>query len=258
MKNIIVALVTAQLFSFTPKASADYALVLKNGGRIVVQGYREDAGMIKFLGLGGEIGIPKDQIESIGQTDAAKSGGFNLRTTESSSPPAAERPSSPQSGRPQPALGKPPTAEEEKAKEEQEYQKKVKDITDRLRVVRDRYSQIIRGTTAPEPSWLFNEEQIRALHDDVISRFKDAQRNPSDPAPVRLLVPSPFSSQPPTVEVLPAGQVPPVYGTPEPYTERQKELSDLREQANRLDKEREKLINEMKEKNLKTGGLFLE
>ena len=38
-------------------ADAQYVLVLKNGRQITVQSYREDGTMIKFNGLGGEIGI---------------------------------------------------------------------------------------------------------------------------------------------------------------------------------------------------------
>ena len=39
--------------------------MLKNGRQITVQSYREEGSMIKFTGLGGEIGISKDQVQTI-------------------------------------------------------------------------------------------------------------------------------------------------------------------------------------------------
>ena len=99
----------------------------------------------------------------------------------------------------QPAAGeKPSAAEENRAQEEREYQQSISNITDRLKEVRDRYSQSFATTASAEPSQLVTEGQVSARQDDVVSRFKDAQQNPSEPAPVKLLEPSPFSSLPPT------------------------------------------------------------
>jgi hypothetical protein len=132
------------------------------------------------------------------------------------------------------------------------------EVTGQLKEVQDRYSQLLRGTTSPEPNQLVTEEQIKASRDDVISRFRDATANPSEPAPVRLLTPSPFSSLPPTItEERPPARAPTTYENL-PYTETQKEFSDLRNQAIELDKERERLINEMRQKNMSIGSLFLE
>jgi hypothetical protein len=64
------------------------------------------------------------------------------------------------------------------------------------------------------------------------------------------VTPSPFSSLPPTItEINPPSAAPPspTINLP-PYTPRQKELSDLRSQALQLEKEREKLIEEIKQK----------
>jgi hypothetical protein len=52
----------------TVPALADYTLILKNGRRITVETYRQEGRMIKFHALGGEIGISKDQIQSIEKT----------------------------------------------------------------------------------------------------------------------------------------------------------------------------------------------
>jgi hypothetical protein len=50
--------------------------------------------------------------------------------------------------------------------------------------------------------------------------------------------------------------VPKVTGPLPPYTERQKELSDLRSQTLQLEKDRERLIEEMKQKNFDSAKLL--
>ena len=244
LKGLKFLLLTLLLCSWTGPVWADYTLVLKNGRRITVQSYREEGRMIKFRGLGGDIGISKDQIQSIQKADPGESALEQTSLQEpGAGPQTAERSLTP---------------EEEKVREEKEYQQKLVELTGQLREVRDRYSQMIRGTTSPEPSQLVTEEQIKASRADVISRFRDATSNPSEPAAVRLLTPSPFSSLPPTItEERPPARAPTTYENL-PYTETQRELGELRNQAIELDKEREKLINEMRQKNLSIGSLFLE
>ena len=232
------------LSCWTVSALADYTLVLNNGRRITVQTYREEDGMIKFHGLGGEIGIEKSQIQSIRNADPGEPA---LEQTQLQEPVAISQ-----------ATERKLTPEEEKVKEEKEYQQKLLEVTSRLKEVRDRYSEMIRGTTSPEPTQLVTDEQIKASRADVISRFRDATSNPSEPAPVRLLTPSPFSSLPPTItEERPPVRAPTTYENL-PYTETQKELNELRNQSIELDKERERLINEMQQKNLSIGSMFLE
>jgi hypothetical protein len=243
-KRLKLLLLTFSLCSWTIPVWADYTLVLKNGRRITVQSYREEGRMIKFRGLGGDIGISRDQIQSIQKADPGEPTLDQTQLQESAvAPQVPERPL---------------TSEEEKAKEEKEYQQKLLEITGQLKEVRDRYSELLRGTTSPEPTQLVTEEQIKASRADVISRFRDATSNPSEPAPVRLLTPSPFSSLPPTiVEEQPSARAPISYENL-PSNETQKEFSELRQQANELEKEREKLINEMRQKNMSIGSLFLE
>ena len=53
------------VISWAGVAQAQYLLVLKNGRQIHVQSYRDDGSMIKFSGLGGEIAISKDQVQTI-------------------------------------------------------------------------------------------------------------------------------------------------------------------------------------------------
>jgi hypothetical protein len=243
-KGLKFLLLPLSVYYWTGPVLADYTLVLKNGQRITVQTYREEGRMIKFHALGGEIGISKDQIQSIEK--AAQQVPLPQQTQlqgPAAGPQVAERPLTP---------------EEERAKEEREYQQKLIELTAQLKEVRDRYSELLRGTTSPEPSQLVTEEQIKASRADVISRFRDATSNPSEPAPVRLLTPSPFSSLPPTVtEEYPPARAPTTYENL-PHTETQREFTELRNQAVELDKEREKLINEMRQKNMSIGSLFLE
>jgi hypothetical protein len=243
-RGLTILLLTLFVHCWPFPALAEFALHLKNGGRIVVQSYREEGRMIKFHGLGGEVGISKDQIariEKIGQSPASPQ--QTQLQAPAPSPQATERPITP---------------EEERAKEEKEYHQKLVELTGQLKEVRDRYSQLLRGTTSAEPSQLVTEEQIKASQADVISRFRDATSNPSEPAPVRVLTPSPFSSLPPTIiEEQPAARAPTTYENL-PYNETQKEFSELRRQANELEKERERLINEMRQKNMSVGSLFLE
>jgi hypothetical protein len=252
MKTICASTTVGLLLYAAASAHADYVLVLKNGRQITVQSYREEGSMIKFTGLGGEIGISKEQIETVRKTDAGGSSSLNLRELERSQ--AAPMP---KTGSQPAAVEKPSAAEENRAQEEREYQQSIINITDRLKEVRDRYSQSIRETASPEPSQLVTEGQLNARQDDVVARFKDAQQNPSEPTPVKLLEPSPFSSLPPTTrEVQPPRRTVSPYDSPPVYTEKQQELLELRNQALELEKERERLINEMKQKNFDSAKIL--
>lgn len=257
MRMLALLLTAALLCFWTPDASADFVLTLKNGRRITVQNYREEGETVKFQGLGGEIGISKDQIQSIRKAGTKETSELNVGeqpTPSSSVGPAPEELRTP------PAVGKPPGPEAQRAIEEREYQQSLRDVTQRLQEVRDRYSETVRGTTSKDPTLLTTEEQLKARTDDIIARQKDEQQNPTDPGVLRLLTPSPFSTLPPTTTELRAPTpVGPAFATPPPeYTDRQKQLSDLRNQAIQLEKERERLIEEMKQKNFNTGSLFLE
>ncbi len=252
---------TLILFSLSP-VLADYTLVLKNGRRITVQSYRDEGTMIKFRGLGGEIGIGKDQIRSIekaGDTgpsvSAAPEAGVATQSPEAQPSPVEGRPAPPQPSERQ------LSPEEERAKEEKEYQQKLSEITHQLMEARSRYSEATRGSSGPDPSLVSNPEAIKVLNDDAAARSLDAQTKPVDPGVVRLLTPSPFSTLPPSPTEYPLAYPPQVatpYDIAPAYTDRQKELSDLRNQAIQLEQERQKLIDEMKQKNFSTGSLFLE
>ena len=74
MKRLIIfySATAALLLNYLP-LSADYTIVLKNGRRFNVQNFREEAGIVKLHGFGGEISIPKDQIQTIKPAVGAKS-----------------------------------------------------------------------------------------------------------------------------------------------------------------------------------------
>jgi hypothetical protein len=273
-------LATLSCFFCSPdELSAEYTLILKNGRRITVQSYREEGGMIKFQGLGGEIGISKSQIQSIvgaGEKErgmVVKSGADEKPAAavdgEAARVPAAtdkkgDSEGAAQSGDKPLEIKDTPSSEkvQGKAKEEQEYQKRLKQINDELKAARERYSLATRGTTSQEPGLLTSEEVIRARTDDLNSRLRDAQYNPQGPSNaggLRLTSPSPFAGQPPSVsETRPGAASPRVDSPLPPYSEQEKELSELRGRVNELQGTRERLIEEMRRKNLDTGALFLD
>ena len=253
----LLPLAVGLLLGFPGPLSADYTLILKNGRRITVQAYREEGGMIKFGGLGGEIGISREQIQSILKAGEPQSRGMSLLGTEKPTtgdaatgqekkPEAGKAPAEQAKGEVKEArpglpqdkvLSPEEKLAEERAKEEKEYQSKVGQLTEQIKALRDRYAVSTRGSSGPEPTLLNSEEAIRARTDDLTTRLRDAG-----------LVPG----------LRPGATIPGVE-TPLPgYTGKEKDLSDLRNLINQFDKERERLIQEMRQKGFGTGSLFLE
>jgi hypothetical protein len=254
-KGIKLLLLTLFLGCQIEPALADYTIVLKNGRRITVQSYREDGRMIKFHGLGGEIGISKDQIQTIQKIGESELNGLTLSGSGADSQPASvER----RGTIPEPAE-KQLSPEEERAKEEKEYQQKLSAIDAQLKDAWDRYMLETRGTTSRDPTLLTTEEEIRKMNEDARARLRDAEHNPVDPGVVDLTVQSPFSTLGTTTRVLsPPPPNTPAFGSPPPFTERERELSDLRNRTLQLENERRQLIEEMRQKNFWTGSLSLE
>jgi hypothetical protein len=233
------------VISWAGVAQAQYLLVLKNGRQIHVQSYRDDGSMIKFSGLGGEIAISKDQVQTIRRVGEGDSLGQpslaidRLPATVSAQPQPAPTPPAPVQPRPS-AAGVPDQAKQ-KAEEEKAYQEKVKELTEQLRGLRERYSMITRGTKGPEPSFFTTEEAFKGQQADLISRLRDAQYKAQG-------LPTGSASQSPPFSL----------DAPPAYTEREKELSDLRARITQVENDRQKLIEEMKAKNFETGSLFLD
>lgn len=212
-------------------ACAEYELILKNGRRIAVQSYREEGGMVKFPGLGGEIGIARSEVQAI-----RKAGETTQPTLDLSRPVSPPSPASPTPTAPAPAVGKeqpPPTisgqrksdseveSADERAKEEKEYQNKLAQVTNQLRKLQERYGAETRGTTGPEPSFFTTEEAFKGHQQDLLSRLRAANA-PIGPA----------------------------------ATETEKRLTELREQMFQLENQRKALIEEMKRKSFVSADMF--
>jgi hypothetical protein len=232
MRNIILVAAFICISGWVGSAQAQHVIVLKNGRQITVQSYREEGSMIKIVGLGGEIGIPKDQVQAIlkpGQADRARPG-LSISEMEASSPkpaPQKRTPSSP------PDVAQPPSPEETKPladpEEVKEYQQRLTEVSQQLEAARQKYFEATQGGgTASNVS----KEGIRSWTMDFASRIHDSQKTPGGGGP---------SSTPPTPPYAPN------------YTAKERELSDLRSEIDRLQKERAALIEEMKSKNIPTG-----
>jgi hypothetical protein len=247
-------------------ASAQSTIVLKNGRRITTQGYREEGSTIRVFGLGGEFTIPRDQVATILKAEEGSGRGLDLRDTPAGAETgatSAAKPATPAIERPAAAAAeRTETPDERRAKEEEEYRKRVQDVTERLKAAQNNFLNASRGGNSPEPGVLTSEDAMRRRADDLNARLRDTQNSPggqSDGGPVRLESPSPFTGTPPTVTEIAPSAPPPTVGPPPPgYTSSERQLSDLRSDMTQLTREREKLIEEMKQKNYQSGNLFLD
>jgi hypothetical protein len=259
--HLRIILITVALVLLPALAFAQYTVVLKNGRRITTQSYREEGNTIKIYGLGGEVALPRDQVQTILQGEEGRSRGLDLRERSSGDDvsPSAPTPAPAATGKPSTENVPPPG--DEKNQEESDYRKRVQLLTDELKAAQNNYFTAARGNASPEPSVITNDDGIRRRTDDLNARLRDAQQNPggADGGPVRLESPSPFVGQPPAITEIPPGNVPPTVTPPPPgYTSREQELSELRNRMTELTKQREQVIEEMKQKNLETGNLFLQ
>ncbi|HEY1372129.1 MAG TPA: hypothetical protein VGH50_06640 [Candidatus Binatia bacterium] len=246
-------------------AFAQYTVVLKNGRRITTQSYREEGNAIKIDGLGGEIALPRDQVQTILRGEEGQARGLDLRERSSASQASPSAPTAAPAETTAPGRSSTeglPTPEDEKKQEENDYRKKVQDLTEELKAAQNNYFTASRGSASPEPSVITNDDAMRRRTDDLNARLRDAQQNPgggADGGPVRLESPSPFVGQPPVITEIPPGNVPPTVNPPPPgYTSSEQQLSDLRNRMTDLTKQREQLIEEMKQKNLDTANMFLQ
>lgn len=219
--------------AFALTAFADYTLVLKNGRRITAQSYREEGSTIRIHGLGGEFGIPKDQIQTILKGEQTEQRGLSISDLEASSrqiQTPAQKPPAPPARDTKDA----PTPSEKKSavetNEVQEYQKRLAEVTEKLETANRQYLDATQGGgTASNVS----KAGFSGWVADIGSRIRDSQSVPGGGGPA---------------------ETPPMQGYEAPvYTPKEKELSDLRRQIDSLQKERDSLIQEMKSKNIPTG-----
>ena len=211
--QIQISLAIALLIAWSLPASADYTLVLKNGRQITVQSYREEGKMIKFYGLSGEIGLSKDQIQTIRKAGEADRQDLSLSTPPVPSSRASDpgQPSSETSEVKSKEPGAPEqTLRDDAAKEELEQQKRLKEITEQLESAKQRYITATQGGGASVNT---SREGINAWVADLGSRIRDSQNAP-----------------------------------PSEYTPKMRELSELRKQIDTLQQARDTLLQEMKAK----------
>jgi hypothetical protein len=237
---------TAALLLYNLPASADYTIVLNNGREFNVEDFREDAGIIKFHGFGGEISILKNQIQTIRPAGEAK---LATEAPIRSAPPkvAETRVPAPEGKKTAPqSVAENPRSEAKKitkptVKEEDVYRELIKKIDDQLKELRSRYATETRGNAGSDPFLFTTEEAFRGHQEDLLSRLRDAQYK---------------------AQGLPAGgeaQSPPFSTNPPPaYSEKQKLLSSLRNQLHELESERERVIAEMNRRDMDTGSLSSE
>ena len=213
-------------------AQAQHVIVLKNGRQITVQSYREEGSMIKFNGLGGEIGLPKDQIQAILKPGQSNRPGVSISDLQPSpSQPATAPKKTPAPPAPS-AASRPPSVGETQSvpiDEVKEYQKRLAEVTQKLETANREYFEATQGGGTGSN---VSKEGMRSWAMDLASRIHDSQKVPGGGGD---------SSTPPTPPYAPA------------YTAKEKELSDLRTQIDRLQKERDTLLQEMKSKNIPTS-----
>lgn len=180
----------ASVLCWSGSLFADYTLVLKNGRRITVQSYREEGGMIKFPGLGGEIGITKDQIQSILKDGESEGRGMDLPRAQRSPPSPGPVGEAKAEEKKEKGLSPKEQLAEERAKEEKEYQEKIKEITERIRSAKARYTQAKEGKEAPAdrssrvmdslqlPRWTYSpkEAELSELRKRINQLEKERER----------------------------------------------------------------------------------
>jgi len=246
MCKMIFVLACLCLLTLLSPAEAQYVLVLKNGRQISAQSYREEGSMVKIFGLGGEISIGKDQVQTIRRAgEGDRSSATNLGADQPQPaktepvPPTTAQPADTKSAAPPPAPAETPAAK--RAAEEKAYQQKVKELTAQLQELREQYALRTRGNSGTEPQFFTSAEAFKGHQEDLLSRLRDAQFRAQG-------LPRGSASQSPPFSL----------DAPPAYSEKQKELSDLRSRIGQVETDRQKLIDEMKAKNFDTGSLFLE
>ena len=230
MKWTLVA-VALSIVWWCPLVEAQSVLVLKNGRQITVQSYRVDGSMIRFTGLGGEIAIPKDQIQAILKPGESDRPGLNISELESSRPAATAPPKpTPTPTRDASQTSSPRESSRVPSGEEKEYQKRLADTTQKLEAAKEEYLNATQGGGSLSN---VSKEGFQGWIADFGSRIRDSQKVPGGGGP---------------------SGTPPMQGYENPvYTPKQKELSDMRIQIDILQKERDSLIQEMKSKNIPAG-----
>jgi len=267
---------------------ADYTIVLENDRRITVNKYWEESGMVKFHGLGGEIGIARKQIQSIVQATETEPQGVVIAMIKNSPIVITPTVNLLASGEDEAETPPSPNVREFEVEDQlaREYQGTYRDLKQQIELRRELRWLITRGTTSPDPTLITSLRVLNARIDDINSRIKDSQHNPTrsrGTGIVNLEVGSPFGGGRMTIGLRHGGKIVPgrviarhgdmarpgrlnlpekvlhhkqKVGVPLPgYSYREKELSELREQLIVLYNVRKKLIEDMKQRDMFTGSV---
>jgi len=233
MVKILFVAALIGMTGWSSVAQAQHVIVLKNGRQITAQSYREEGSTVKIQGLGGEFGIPKDQIQSISKAGQGERPGLNIidleTTTRQTSVP--QKPSLPPARDAKAPTSPAETKSATDIEEEKEYQKRLAEVTEKLGAAREDY---FKATQGGGTSSNVSRDGMRAWTMDIASRIHDSQKVPGGGGPPNTPPASPYAPN---------------------YTPKEKELSDLRIKIDDLQKERDNLIQEMKSKNIPTGAL---
>jgi hypothetical protein len=208
-------------------ANGQYVVILKNGRQLTVNSYREEGSTVKIQGLGGELGIPKEQIQSISRSTQNDRPGLNLNNLENASrsaPVATKPPFGAPAGRPNEVSAPIDASPGVNVEEEKEYRRRLAEVTQKLESARKLY---LDASSAGNTGAKFDKEGIKDWTADLASRIQDSQKAGGGPTSTPL-----------------------AWSFPAPYTPKAKELSDMRMNIEKLEKERNELIQEMKSKNI--------
>ena len=183
--------------------------------------------MIKVPGLGGEVGIPRNQIQSI-TSGSANVPSLRLADIESKSQKTSDS-SGNSTGISSKVSPIPITSDgvndKSHVEEEKEYKRKLAEVTQKLEAAKEQY---IKATQGGGTASNVSKDGLKAWTMDLASRIHDSQKLPNGGGP---------SSTPPTPPYAPN------------YTSKEKELSELRVQIDNLQIEQNNLVEEMKSKN---------
>jgi hypothetical protein len=273
-KMFIIGL--AVLLYWAGSLYADYTIVLKNGGRITVKDYREEKGMVVLESLGGEIGITKQQIQSILRAREGEPQGLGLATIEKSQRTADKKTLTTEA-----EVGPNVRRFELRDQEEKEDQEIFDANTEAIESRTELYRLIIRGKPDVEPTLLDNLVALEGRVNLLSSWLKDAQhkwaarrsrgtrsgRFVQQAGAVRLTVGSQFAGRRRTIVLTDEGIVRPGKVIVRPFRKRrrvgllpgyspgEREISELKNQLIQLCKERKRLIQSMKQEDRFTGSL---
>jgi len=276
----------AVVFGSVTPLFADYTLILKNGRTITVEAYKEEGGMIIFSSYGGEIGIAREEVESIipavegmgtsrtlppveeAPGEAAKAGPGEEQVAR----PGKEQAIEDKKEEPLATKEKVLTPQEikaaERAEEEKEYQRRIVQLTHQIKALEDSYAKARRGGQKGGNTagvCITNcEEFTKAQAADLNSRLKDRLHDPArarGSAIVKTKTRSPFAGAPPRISEFRASEIKPAprVSVPlPPYTKKEWKFSKLKRNIGRLHEKRDRLIQEMRDRNFNTSSLFLQ